>query len=165
MEAYTLGLGKVIVNLHSLEVSLRFFLWNDEGVAGRQGWRKPTHDLAVGDQVPINAFSNYDSLGQLVAKFNARVSDAHPHLSIDLAIVDFRDILAHGRVMGQRRESRLQLVKFDKPKNDFVTVTHVETMDAAWFAGATHRIRLQLEKVVTAGRLLQPERWPSAEDE
>jgi hypothetical protein len=71
LESYTLAMGKIVVNLHSLEFALRTFLWNHEAPSGATNWATVLPQLQVGQSVPVNAFSNYDTLGKLIETFNA----------------------------------------------------------------------------------------------
>lgn len=162
LEEYTLGLGKILVNFHSLEFSLRMFLRNAEDVAGPPEPQIVMHQLKVGQSVPVNAFSNYDTLGTLVKKFNTLLPTSNQELSVDESIVHLRDALAHGRVWAQQPNPPLQLVKFAQPTGGQAIVTHAETVDEEWLKSNTTRVRVELEKVAAAGRLLQPGNWPAA---
>lgn len=162
LDEYTLALGKVIVNLHSLEFALRNFLWNEESPQRPANWPATIGELVVGQVVAENAFTNYDSLGRLINKFNAIVSTNHPQLCVDPSIIGIRDALAHGRLSAAAPNPPLLLVKFSKPANGSVTVTSAELMDEAWLTSETTSVRNELDKVVEAGRAMQPTKWPAA---
>ena len=53
----------------------------------------------MGQRVPVNSFTSYDSLGNLVRQFNAVVETFDSGLVVDETVVELRDLLAHGRVL------------------------------------------------------------------
>jgi hypothetical protein len=162
LEEYTLALGKIVVNLHSLEFALRMFLWNQESPHGPSNWKTKVPQLQVGQSVPVNAFTNYDSLKELIEKFNVVVQKIDPSLCVDLGVVSLRDALAHGRVSAQVPQPPMQLIKFSKPSNGLVTVTYAEYMDEQWLQSHVTRVRSEIAKVAKAGQLMQPSKWPAA---
>jgi len=162
LEEYTFAIGKIIVNLHSLEFSLRTFLWNHEGPNGIANWNTAMPQLQVGQSVPINAFSNYDTLKKLIAKYNKVVQKKDLSLCIDMTIVDLRDALAHGRIWAGIPQPPMQLVKFSMPVNGMVTVMHAELIDDSWLNVQKSRVWNEIGKVVKAGQQLQPSNWASA---
>ena len=101
VDAHSWELGKLVNNSQSFELFLRVFL---AGLAGsvkimREGSHAdmPRVDIPrVGDVVPETALTNYDSLGQLIDKYNDAVE---VHRRIDRELVEIRDALAHGRVV------------------------------------------------------------------
>ncbi len=140
LEEYTLGVGKLLVNLHSLEFSLRMFLSNAEESAGSAKAQVGLHELKVGQNVAVNAFTNYDSLGTLVKKFNARLPRRNQDLCVNESIVHLRDALAHGRVWALQSRPPLQLVKFAQPTDGQATVTHaVSRRDGRWAVASVER--------------------------
>ncbi len=151
---HALALGRMVGNLQSLEMSLRAFLENHESTTSPNYFR-----LRVGDQVPVSAFSNYDSLAQLMRKFNSILGSKYSKLLLDLKVADLRDALAHGRVSADRPGLPLRLLKFDKPRNGQVLVTFSETMDETWLQDQRELVLGELKKVVAAGQILQPSRW------
>jgi hypothetical protein len=54
----------------------------------------------------------------------------------------------------------MQLVKFDKPKNNLVRVTLAELIDDSWLQFQKTRAFNEVEKVCKAGRMMQPSKWP-----
>ena len=84
------------------------FLFNVEqsGVSVKLETRM--NELAVGQTRPVNAFTNNDSLGALIKKFNALPAVNHDH-RVDESIVDLRDALAHGRSGRSSRARRCSL--------------------------------------------------------
>lgn len=146
LEEYTFGIGKLIVNLHSLEFALRAFLWNRESTSS---WAF-LESLREGESVPENAFTNYDTLGQLISKYNAFVSNRFPDLQVAPSLVDLRDALAHGRAASSVPSPPVRLLKFGRPAGGSVTVTHAIVVDAPWLSEQKTRVRLQLEKILEA---------------
>lgn len=146
LEEYTFGLGKLIVNLHSLEFALRAFLWNRQGGSS---W-KFLDNLQEGNTVSENAFTNYDTLKELIAKYNNLVTSVSSDLCVDSQLVKLRDALAHGRVASNTPQPPLRLLKFDKPSRGTVKVTHSVLVDENWLAAQTTRVRVEMEKIVAA---------------
>jgi len=159
LEEYTCALGKIVVNLHSLEFALRTFLWNYESPQNPPNWNTQISQLQVGQTVPLNAFTNYDELRKLINKFNSLVDAS---LCVDPKVVTLRDALAHGRVWAQAPHPPMQLVKFSKPSNGSVTVTHAECVDDQWLQSQASRVSGEIEKVAKAGLKMQPSKWPEA---
>jgi len=141
-------LGKLVANLHSLEFALRAFL-----VKHNEG-REPSLDLdaiAPGGHVPENSFTNYDSLGTLLKKFNQIVEHRASAYSIDAAVVDLRDMIAHGRVASKSAQVfPMDLVKFGKRASAGVPVEAMVTMDMEWLRSKVSLVHKQILKVVAA---------------
>jgi len=147
-------LGKVIGNLHSLEIALRFFLDKlNPASSPHLPVGKSYYQLQSGDLVPENAFTNFDTLGELVDKYNAAIRQRDPNLVIDRGVVQVRDLMAHGRVFADAPdEARLAIIKFDRPQNGSVRVTDSALMTEQWFQGRIDFVRAQLKKVDRASR-------------
>ncbi len=143
---HALLLGKLVGNLQSLEALLRVFLVKRG--SKRRGVALPHPSfgkLAVGDYVPEDEFTNFDSLGDLIKKYNADVSSLDPSLQVDASVVPLRDLLAHGRIGADvPDEARLTIIKFDKPVGGKVRVMAAALMDDAWFEANTALVRDQL---------------------
>ncbi len=129
MKNILLAIGKIIVNLHSLEFALRSFLWNHQNSTDLKNRHNTILQLKVGQEVPADAFSNYDTLNELIKKFNEIVRQVDSKFSLDQSIVDLRDALAHGRIWAEDRQLPMQLVKFAKENKGMVKVTHVELIN------------------------------------
>ncbi len=145
-------LGKIIINLQALETGLRAFLHQHSGSASpRLPNGKTYFGLQVGEEVPANAFTNFDTLGQLVAQFNAVVETKDKTLTIDNAVVALRDLMVHGRTAADSQdETRITILKFDKPKEGIVRVTDCAMMTNQWCEERTTFIFAQIEKVMRA---------------
>lgn len=147
IEEYTLSIGKIIVNLHSLEFALRTFLWNHENLVGPRNCHIAIEQLQIGQTVPVNAFSNFDTLRMLIEKFNKIVHQTNSTLLVDPTIVDLRDALAHGRIWAETPQPPMQLVKFGKPSDGKTTVTYVELINSAWLDSQIIRVKNEIEKI------------------
>lgn len=163
--AYTMALGKVIVNLQSLEITLRLFLQCQAARANPEIGQVKVAPLKIGQQVPIDHFSSYDSLSELIQKFNESIQPADTNSLIDKQIVELRDALAHGRIWGSNPYPPFHIVKFAKPKgrDTSVAVTFSETISIEWLATQTLRILREVGKVWRAGSALYPENFPKPE--
>ncbi len=145
---HILYLGKLVGNLQSLEALLRVYLLKVASRAKGGSQTGPSYwGLAVGDNIAEDEFSNYDSLGDLIKRFNAEVTKRDLSLLVDASVVDIRDILAHGRVGGDAPDtSTLRIVKFGKPSQGRVAVI----MDEQWFGTNITLVREQIERVSRA---------------
>ena len=146
---HVLRLGKLLGNLQSLECMLRFYLLKrDKGALSLSYWA-----LQVGDEIPSDAFSNYDSLGKMLDKFNVDVASRDAKLKLDPSVVAIRDLLAHGRVAADKEDtSRLRIVKFGLPSGGKVQVVASAVMSDDWF---DPNIALVYEQVVKVGKALE----------
>lgn len=157
-EEHPLNLGKLLANFHSLEFALRLFLWTDEFVTGVTSPQAVNLDaMNKGDIVAENAFTNYDSLSQLIEKYNNHPKIISTGLTIDTALVDIRDAIAHGRVAGLNPLPLppLKLVKFDKPKNKRVKVTFSVLLTREWFTMEMTKVQSAVFKVFKAIQVIQ----------
>lgn len=127
VDSYPLALGKIISNLHSLEVILRLFLHNvDKKRYSSSPSEMDLNKINIGVKVPENYFTNYDTLGELIKKYNELLAElGEPKLSIDGTLVRLRDALAHGRVLGSKPEPPYRLYKFGKPTKKQVPIIDV----------------------------------------
>lgn len=145
-------LGKLIGNFQSLETVLRVFLDKmSASTSPRLPQGKTYFGLRAGEEVPVNAFTNFDTLGQLVEKYNAVVRAKDSSLLVDAGVVAVRDLLAHGRIAADSPdETRLTVIKFDRPLNATVRVTDSAMMTNQWCQERIDLVRMQLEKVARA---------------
>lgn len=149
---HVMRLGKIIGNLQSLETMLRMFLDRVfTSTSPRLPAGKTYFGLQPGEQVPENAFTNFDTLGQLVAKFNAVVAQRDQGLTIDESVVALRDLLAHGRIAADSPdEARLTILKFAKPERGTVRVTECAMMTDQWCDERNDLVHAQIEKIARA---------------
>jgi hypothetical protein len=132
---HALRLGKLLGNLQSLEVLLRVYLLKvGAGSTAGHVTKKPYWDLVVGEIVDDDEFSNFDTLGQLVEKYNQDIAIREPALAVDTRMIAVRDLLAHGRIAATAEDSTtLKAVKFKKPQGGKAEVSVSVLMDDAWF--------------------------------
>jgi hypothetical protein len=88
-----------------------------------------------GAQVPENALTNWDTLGQLISKYNCVLSAAEvPLYSVDSSVVQVRDALAHGRLSAPIKAFPLTLWRFGKrDESRMVTVEQVVELSTERF--------------------------------
>jgi hypothetical protein len=104
------------------------------------------YSFPVGSELPENDITSYDSLGQLLTKFNAEM-EKRGHAQLDMGLVDLRDALAHGRASAAVPDDTLRLIKFDKPRDGKVRVTFNELMTEQWFASQKARVSAAINQV------------------
>ncbi len=133
-DQHPLNLGKLLVNFQSLEFALRAFLLKIEEMSGSQFTKfKDLHKLSEGDEVPKNAFTNYDSLKQLIKKYNDNPKIRAAGLCIDKKLVDIRDAIAHGRVSALVPSPPFKLLIFRKPNNNRTKVKFSILLTQEWY--------------------------------
>jgi hypothetical protein len=140
-------LGGLVGNFQSLEFSLRAFL---QGLPTAQPIGLPQganiYSFPVGTELPENELTSYDSLGDLIEKFNAEMK-RRSFSGIEPTLVEVRDALAQGRVSALSMNDNLRLLKFDKRKNGKVGVVFNEKLTEAWFARQKKRVYEAIEFV------------------
>ena len=157
-EEYQRYLGLLKSNFFSLEFILRAFLYNQERKNDANRVTPPVtiEDAEIGEFVPENSLTNYDSLGDLIDKYNQKASIISNDLIIDRTLVDIRDVLAHGRVFSPEPAFPYYLIKFDKPtKQGQVQVTHKIMMTYGWFKEQADRVAQAIMRVKLATQKLK----------
>ncbi|MGH9420601.1 MAG: hypothetical protein ACRD3J_11545, partial [Thermoanaerobaculia bacterium] len=146
-------LGKVVAHLLNLEFLLRVYLYERVEMLKDQKfpYGVPIESLKVGDSVPKNAITSFDSLGQLIQKYNAHIATESPGLVVSKDLVALRDAIAHGRVSAVVESEHLHLVKFSDPRRGPLVVAVSEELNPSWFE---HRIRWTRDEVMKVGRAL-----------
>jgi len=141
-------LGGLIGNFQSLEFVLRAFL---QGLTTSRPIGIPRgadiYSFPVGTELPENELTSYDSLGQVIQKFNTEMK-RRGLAEIDPTLVEVRDALAHGRVSAASMSDGLRLLKFDRPVNGRVRVVFNEKLTEAWFANQKKRVYDAVQLVV-----------------
>jgi len=138
------GLGMLVSYFHTLEYVLRGVLKNQ----AKGKTKKVDYSLLkIGDTVPEDPMTNYDSLGSLIDKYN---KIAPKELQIAKGIVAVRDAIAHGRVFSDTQSLPMRLFKFDKPKKGVTSVTYAATLDQDWFKGTAVHLYGEIVKVMKA---------------
>ena len=157
LKQYWLLLGQVVCNLQSLEFLLRVFL--DQVDTERYGTYSPIleSDVTVGGHVKANYLTNYDSLTELVDRYNEVVKKRkRADLTIGQEIVELRDAIAHGRVIGKTPEPPPRLYRFGKPKNGRVPVVCIIDFTEEWARENRGRTHLAFLTVKQACDLFLP---------
>ena len=149
---YQRNLGRLVQNLQALEFVLRAFLVNLSGPGPNYG--VDFNAWQVGESVPEDAFTNYDSLGVLIDKFNEAVRQHDDSFVLARRhVVDLRDALAHGRVSSSDPSlSPMRLLKFSPPRQGAVEVTYASDVDGAWFLEEALKVEGLVRKVVRANK-------------
>ena len=155
---YARLLGRLVANLHSLEFALRVFLLQYHCT------REPSVDirnLAQGEKVGINSFTSYESLRDLIRRFNKVIVAEGLETRLDSSIVNTRDLLAHGRVYHETMDAPARLLKFGPPSANEVLVEQATLLDEAWLTAETKRAGSLVGTVMDASRDLGQEslRW------
>lgn len=160
---YPKQVGKLVTHLHAFEYALRGRLsYEDPPVDGVAAADVRLADLEVGQAVPVNALSSYESLGQLIRRYNQLISAEDPDLVIAAnEIVALRDAFAHGRLVPLEADGLLRLMKFDRPVDDRTSVEFAVTLSLEWMHQWCLRLEREFEKVVESmrrarGRMLTP---------
>ena len=116
-------------NLQSLEFILRAYLYN---IVSKRMNKIDFYSLQIGLEIEEDEFTNYDSLGKLINKFNEQMKNEKSK-EIDKSIVEVRDALAHGRIASLDSSSRPHLIKYSRPNNGKVRVEFNEQLTKEWF--------------------------------
>jgi len=141
-EDHIRGLGLLVSYFQALEFALRAVCKNNEI---HKMYKINYSTLKAGDSVPVDAMTNYDSLGTLIEKYNTLTTQ---ELRIDIGLVAIRDALAHGRVFSDTPTQPMRLFKFEKPKNGMTTVSFAETLDQDWFFRTSIHVYHEVEKAM-----------------
>jgi len=133
-------LGGLVVNYQSLEFMLRAFLQKLPTARPIDiPYGVDIYSFPVGKELPENELTSYDSLGQLIDKFNTEMRKRGLS-EIDGTLVEVRDALDHGRVSSGSIDDTLRLLKFDKPVNGRVRIVFNEKLTGSWFAAQKRRV-------------------------
>lgn len=148
IERYTKDLGALVNNLHVLEYFLRAYLYEHEGdsfdaLPAGLDW----YNVQPGDELPLNALTSYETLGQLIDRYNSIVNGRAPAHMVDRSIVDVRDSIAHGRVSGPLHSPHMVLLKFDRPQGKVSRVAVAQRLTPEWLEDQRVRVLREAEKV------------------
>ena len=150
---YAEKLGMLVANMQSLEVALRAFLSRAEDDLENKHVVVDLDNIKAGDMVQENAFTNYDTLKELIVKYNK--SNRSDDYKIDDSLVKVRDALAHGRLSAKDFEMNpIRLLKFAKPtKTGKVRVELDNDLTKEWFKENINLFRDAIMKVKNTGYL------------
>jgi len=148
LDIYAYHLGTLLGNLHSLEVALR--------VALSEGKWRLNPDVAVGQEVELDAVNQWAYLSTLVQRYNERVKPMNLEWMLVRGeeIVRLRNALAHGIVLAKSPQPPLRLMKFGRAsssKNKAVVEFSAEMTDA-WL---TEQRRMIWDALKTVGSYLK----------
>ena len=143
-EDHLIGLGKVIGNLHTLEVLLRVFLSEAHG----QDSSFPIKEA----EVPLTHLTNFMSLGELIDEYNEQLLENESAFAVLREVVEIRDALAHGRLTSLTTSFPLTLHRFGKPRAGKVPVKLTVLLSKEWFDRNRQLVRTQLENVINCAR-------------
>lgn len=141
-------LGCVVNQLQNLELLIRVFLHNNRASG------EPAADLAaieatpLGSVVPLNAFSDYDSLTSLFARMNGHPLAQAAEVRIDPGIITLRDALAHGRKCARGPGLPFRLIKFGRPRDGSVAVEFNAIVTIDWLRKEGERVKAACEQLL-----------------
>lgn len=147
LNKYALLLGLLVANLQSLEFALRAALFNHNN---RSTSGLKFEEIQVGDEVDENEFTNYNTLRELIDKYNKQIATDEAS-KIDTDIIIIRDALAHGRVSSSSPTEHMRIIKFNKPKSKKVIVNFSEKMSESWMKSTIKRVYNEVQKVNNKG--------------
>jgi len=157
-------LGKLLANLHTLEFHLRAFFQNLPG-ARPLGVAEGTNIYLCpeGSELPENDFTNYESLGKLINRYN-EWSATRGLLALGKDLVTLRDALAHGRVACPYRDddAPFHLIKFSVPRNHRVVVEFNQRMTEQWYTENIELVQRAWRSVHETDAAQQGKSSPSA---
>jgi hypothetical protein len=147
LDEHARQLGGLVGNFQSLEFVLRAFL---QGLPTARPIGIPRgtdiYSFPVGTELPENEMTSYESLDQLIYRFNSEMKKRGLP-EIDRTLVEVRDALAHGRVSAASMNDNLRLLKFDRPVNGRVRVTFNEQLSESWFVTQRKRVYEAIQSV------------------
>ncbi len=155
LDEHAHSLGKVIANLSTLELSLRVLLYNKEVKENPSlAIQRNLTALKINDLCTVNAFTNYDTLGELISKYNSLITSIDSALCIDKKVVELRDAFAHGRVLASMENDTFILLKFSQPKSNSTKVTYAQPLTKEWMAIQIKRLHDEVHKLTLAEKLI-----------
>ena len=135
---HTLGLGRLMGNLQSLEATIRIFLT----------WTDPSKNYII----------SRDTFGPLVQKYNDQLANNEPY-SIDQQVVTIRNALAHGLVFAPSNMSPPLILNMSLPLNLNMslplTLFHDDLsyeMTVGWFQDQQTLVQDQINHVVACAQ-------------
>lgn len=150
MSDFERQLGGLINDIQTLELLLRVFLHNNRPTGSLKTDFNLIENAAIGDQVSLDAFTNYDTLSELIDKVNQHPKATATKLLVDRSLVRLRDALAHGRKYARKPELPFKLIKFGKPANNQVQVEFVATVSTEWLVDQRMRLNCAIASLMVA---------------
>lgn len=154
MTNHASDLGTLVSNFQSLELIIRVYLYTIDNSSMNTQQNKDLMDLVEGDEIEDNALTNYDSLNNLIDRFNHDMKIRNSmEYALNKKLVRLRDLIAHGRVLGKVPDmNRMKLFKFEKPKNGKVIVSDSVVMSDHWYAENITLLKNEIRKIETVFR-------------
>ena len=146
MDTYASALGRILSNLQTLEFALRARLSYDDPVTEQLPAGMRLQDLKIGQVVVKNSLTSYETLGQLVSRYNAQLPAADADCKVDPTVVQLRDALAHGRISSPDLESDFVLLKFGRATGHTVVVEYAQQLSREWFVQQVQRLCAEIMK-------------------
>jgi hypothetical protein len=135
------GIGKIIGNLHALELLLCVFLCKAKG-------ENPDFPKSSTQILPENHLTNFMTLGALIDCYNSMLAPAESMFAVNRSVVTVRDAIAHGRLTSQSPSMYpLTLYKFGRSKSGILTTEIVEVISKEWLDEKLLLLRDQIEKL------------------
>ncbi len=156
---YPTNIGRLVINLHSIEVVIRLFLSiNEVGSQNTIRLAQSVRSFEINQEVDENKFTNYDTLKTLINEYNKIISSySYNDLVIDIELVKLRDAMAHGRAFYLEQYppyTTMLLLKFSNPRENIVShkpiVVLKELMTKKWLDKNIKWTRNEYKKVVEA---------------
>jgi len=146
LDIHVLHLGKLVGNFQSLEFMLRAFLSKLPGaLPPAVPFGEDVYSRPVGTELPVSDLTSYESLDDLITRYNFAVIQHELGDPLDPSLVDLRDALAHGRISAKQDGHTLRLLKFDRPnKSEKVRITFNEEMTEEWFKSQISRVHIAI---------------------
>ncbi len=152
-----LAIGKIHINLLSLEFVLRLFLYEIEK---SKNSIFNLDNLIPGTLIEENPITNFDSLGDLIKKVNQQLVKLGIDENVDTTLVKLRDDLVHGRITSLTPIGHYTLLKFSPPKQGMVQVTTNIDLTPQWLAEQIERTNAEIQKIVEISRTLGQSCFP-----
>ena len=143
---HLIGLGKIVGNLHSLELAVRAFLCEEAG----ENMGFPSFALGLG---PLTHLTNFMSLGELIKTYNSKLTASERAFIVDDSVVTIRDAIAHGRLTTLSRDFPLTLYRFAKPQAGGVPIEFVDVVSEQWLDQKRQLIFDQIEKIPQCAKM------------
>lgn len=156
LKEYAYLLGTIVGNLASLELVVRVTLHDLEA-----GTRPAVHNgfdleqLKVGTALPLTALTSWDSLGQLIGRYNELCTGAELGERLNLEVKHIRDTLLHGRILSSCPPNELIVVRMSKPRDGKPPIVEaIERLSISRLKELAQLVREQLQKASSRlGRL------------
>ena len=148
---YEARMGQIVVNLQAMEFLLRQYLRSQEPISSTSVLIPDAEQWHVGTSLPICSFTDYDTLGRLISKYNRHMATSGG-MKIDEYLVDLRDAMAHGRVFSTKPlsdENHPYLVQFSPPKDDAVKVLFHAPLSPEWLEKQNAKILEAINNLVS----------------